>query len=99
VKLRFTHSAARDLDRIRVYVAQQTPHGARRVRERIQAVIALILEHPRAGHPTSRPGMRRIVVSPYPYLIFYRVSKDEIVIHAVRHSARDPRSMPAGRRP
>ena len=34
--------------------------------------------------------MRRIVVTPYPYLVFYRVAADEIVIHGVRHAARKP---------
>jgi toxin ParE1/3/4 len=31
---------------------------------------------------------------PYPYLIFYEVAGDEIVVHAVRHGARDPSGMP-----
>jgi toxin ParE1/3/4 len=31
---------------------------------------------------------------PYPYLIFYKVAEDEIIIHAIRHTARDPSSMP-----
>jgi hypothetical protein len=26
-----------------------------------------------------------MVVSPYPFLIFYRATEDEIVIHGVRH--------------
>ena len=38
--------------------------------------------------------MRRIPATPYPYLIFYEVSGDEIVVHAVRHSARDPSDLP-----
>ena len=38
--------------------------------------------------------MRRIVVSPYPYLIFSRATGEAIVIHAVRHGARNPASMP-----
>jgi len=37
-----------------------------------------------------------MTVSPYPYLIFYEVTETEIVIHAVRHGARDPSSMPGG---
>jgi plasmid stabilization system protein ParE len=68
--------------------------GARRVHERIRSIIDLILRHPEIGQTTSRPGMRRIIASPYPYLIFYRATTDEIVIHGVRHSARRPSSWP-----
>jgi toxin ParE1/3/4 len=35
-----------------------------------------------------------MIVSPYPYLIFYQATEDEIVVHGVRHSARRPSSMP-----
>jgi plasmid stabilization system protein ParE len=39
-------------------------------------------------------GLRRIAVFPYPYFIFYRVLADEIVIHGIRHAARDPLRRP-----
>ena len=39
---------------------------------------------------TDDPTVRRITTTPYPYLIFYEVADAEIVIHAVRHGARDP---------
>jgi plasmid stabilization system protein ParE len=35
-----------------------------------------------------------MVVLPYPYLIFYEVKEDEVVVIAVRHGARDPVGMP-----
>jgi toxin ParE1/3/4 len=47
----------------------------------------LLLEYPNAGSAT---GMRRIMVFPFPYAIFYRVSDDEIINHGVRHTARRP---------
>lgn len=31
---------------------------------------------------------------PYRYVIFYEPRETEIIIHAVRHAARDPSSMP-----
>ena len=46
------------------------------------------------GARTSDPAVRRMTVLPYPYLIFYEPTPDEIIIHAVRHGARDPSSMP-----
>jgi hypothetical protein len=38
--------------------------------------------------------VRRVVTSPYPYLIFYHATGDELVIHGVRHTARKQSSMP-----
>jgi toxin ParE1/3/4 len=58
------------------------------------ALRVLLLQHPSAGQLTSKGRLRRMIASPYPYLIFYRVTEDEIVIHGVRHGARNPSSMP-----
>lgn len=90
MRLRFTLPAADDLDGILTYIEAHSPTGARRVQRRLQSVLAVLLQHPQAGQLTRRPGMRRIVVTPYPYLVFYRVTGDEIVIHGVRHAARKP---------
>jgi toxin ParE1/3/4 len=43
---------------------------------------------------TVDPTIRRMTITPYPYLIFYEAADDEIVIHAVRHGARDPAGNP-----
>jgi plasmid stabilization system protein ParE len=54
----------------------------------------LLLEHPLAGAPTDDPIVRRIATTPYPYLVFYEATQEEIIIHAVRHGARDPSDNP-----
>ncbi|MGP9813844.1 type II toxin-antitoxin system RelE/ParE family toxin [Rhodopseudomonas sp. NSM] len=89
MKLRFTIRAAAELDEILSYIDDRSPQGALHVKKRIHAVIGLLLQHPAAGRPTVR-GMRRVVAYPYPYLIFYRATEQEIVIHGIRHSARKP---------
>ena len=76
------------------YIEARSPRGARRVQRRIQVVINLLLQHPHAGRLTSKRRLRRIIASPYPYLIFYQATENEIVIHGVRHGARRPSSMP-----
>ena len=38
--------------------------------------------------------IRRMTASPYPYFVFYEATETEIIIHAVRHTARDPSGMP-----
>ena len=60
----------------------------------MKTIIDLLLLHPYMGRRTEDPVIRRMMVSPYPYLIFYEVTETEVVIHAVRHGARDPSSMP-----
>jgi plasmid stabilization system protein ParE len=94
VKLRYTLPALADLNSILDYISEFSPSGARRVNQRIQRVTGLLLTHPRMGAPTDDPTIRRLSTSPYPFLVFYEIAEDEIVIHAVRHAARDPSTMP-----
>ncbi|MHB8887038.1 MAG: type II toxin-antitoxin system RelE/ParE family toxin [Methylovirgula sp.] len=96
MRVRYTPTAAGELAELLDYIAERSPAGARKVQARIGAIITLLAEHPYAGPLTNDPGLRFIATSPYPYLIFYEVSKadDEIVIIALRHGSRAPSSMP-----
>jgi plasmid stabilization system protein ParE len=59
------------------------------LRERLEAV---------RGHPESSPviyrGIRRAVVSRFPYLIFYVARSERIAVLAVLHHARNPAVWP-----
>ena len=94
VRLRYTLPALADLAAILDYIAAHSPQGARRVQARIQAIIDLLLQHPRIGTRTNDPAIRRMTALPYSYLIFYEATESEIIIHAIRHAARDPSGMP-----
>lgn len=94
MKLRYTLPALADLNAILDYIAAYSPQGARRVHARIQAIIDLLLLYRGIGTRTDDPTIRRMIASPYPYLIFYEPTETEIIIHAVRHAARDPAGMP-----
>ncbi|MDQ0474161.1 type II toxin-antitoxin system RelE/ParE family toxin [Labrys wisconsinensis] len=96
MRLRYTTPAARDLDQLLDYLYQRSEQGARSVRASIEATLSVLVQYPLAGRLTNRPIIRRIAVSSYPYVIFYRASKDEIIIHAVRHAARRPAFLPSG---
>jgi plasmid stabilization system protein ParE len=72
------------------YIEARSPKGAGSVNRRLQAVIRLVADHPEAGRLTNKGNFRRIVASPYPYVIFYRSDATGIVIHGVRHAARRP---------
>jgi addiction module RelE/StbE family toxin len=94
VKVRYTPPALADLEAILNYVTEQSPQGANRIKARIQAIERLLAQHPLSGVRTRLPWLPRISVSPYPYLIFYEVADSEVIVHAVRHGARAPPSMP-----
>jgi toxin ParE1/3/4 len=94
VKLRYTLPALADLNSILDYIAAHSPRGAKRVQGRIQGIIGLLASHPDIGIRTDDPTIRRLATPPYPYLVFYEIAETEIIIHAVRHAARDPSGMP-----
>jgi len=89
MRLRYTLPALADLASILDYIADRSPQGAARIQIRIRAVTDLLLHYPSAGAVTDDPTIRRITTTPYPYLIFYEATDVEIIIHAVRHGARD----------
>ena len=94
---RYTRPALADLGAVLDYIAASSPRGAMRVQARIRTVIDLLPNYPQLGRPTNDPAIRRIAATPYPYVIFYEANETEIIIHAVRHAARDPSSMPGSR--
>jgi toxin ParE1/3/4 len=94
VRLRYTFPALADLNKILEYITVRSPEGAVRVQARIKAITDLLLHYPRIGAVTQDPSIRRMATSPYPYLIFYEITDDEVIIHAVRHGARDPSQAP-----
>jgi plasmid stabilization system protein ParE len=91
MRVRYTRSAARELDKILTYIEERSPQGAQNVQARIQHVIGLISVFPELGRQSRvRPGIRRMSTKPYPYVIFYAVTEQEIIIRRIRHMARKP---------
>ncbi len=92
--IRFTPEAAVELEDVLSYLTAHSPEGACNVGTRIQQVLSNLSEYPLTGMRTSLQPMRRVAVTPYPYLIFYLPGDDEIIVVGIRHAARDPSSMP-----
>ncbi|QPF92903.1 type II toxin-antitoxin system RelE/ParE family toxin [Bradyrhizobium commune] len=99
MKIRYTLPALADLDSILTYISATSPQGAARVQKRIQNIVSLLLAHPEIGLRTDDPDIRRLTTTPYPFLIFYEIASQEIIIHAIRHGARNPGGMPGARGP
>ena len=90
MNVRFTPRALAELDAVLDFVAERSPSGARRIQQRIRSLIDLLPNFPNAGQQTSVAQLRRLVVTPFPYAIFYRPAAGDIVIVSVRHTARKP---------
>jgi toxin ParE1/3/4 len=86
MKLRYERGALADLDEIFAYIAADNPEAAARLVERIERVAARIAAIPYIGDATRWPGFRHFSVSNY--LIVYEVAGDAVIIHYVRHGAR-----------
>lgn len=94
MRIVYSLPALRDLEHVSDYIAMHSRRSANRVANRIASVISSLVAHPSLGQQTDDPSIRRLNARPYPYLIFYEVLGEEIVVLAVRHGARDPSSMP-----
>jgi plasmid stabilization system protein ParE len=88
--LRFDDRALDDLRQIRSYIAERSPSGAERVRHHIVHTIDNLTDFPFLGKATDEPRVRILVMTKYPYLVFYSVVKDKVVILHIRHAARQP---------
>jgi toxin ParE1/3/4 len=75
VRVRYTLPALADLESVIDYLAAQSPQGASRVKARLQAFVEFLPAYPHLGTRTDDPAIRRLVVTPYPYLIFCELAE------------------------
>lgn len=91
MKVRYSPHAAADLIAIADYLTERNPPAARAVEIAPRRSIDLLGEFPGSGRVlTQWPDVRVMPLTRYPYLIFYMVSADELLILHIRHGARAP---------
>ena len=81
MKLRFTYRAARDLQRLRAFIAKDNPLAARRKIDALRRSIRLLLDQPYAGREIDDASPMRHWVSG-DYVVRYFV--DEHVLTVIR---------------
>ncbi|PXW65238.1 type II toxin-antitoxin system RelE/ParE family toxin [Methylobacterium sp. B4] len=87
--LRFQRRALSQIDAALGYVRDRSPQGAAKIEARLSYLLRILQEQPYLGVRTSVHGVRRVFLTPYPYLIDYYLG-DEIVVQRFRHTARRP---------
>ena len=82
--------ALRDLQGISAYLTERSPGASTRVLATLKTSIDSLSYFPELGRLVDAAGHRRMPVPRYPYLIFYRIAGDELLILHIRHTSRRP---------
>jgi toxin ParE1/3/4 len=82
--------ALRDLESISAYLIERNPAGAINVLRAIKSSIDTLSFFPQVGRLIDNAGHRRVPVLRYPYLVFYRIEGDELLVLHIRHTSRRP---------
>jgi addiction module RelE/StbE family toxin len=85
--IRWTKRALRRLDQIGAHITKDNPAAAARVVARIVAAVDALADHPALGRTGRLTGTRELVLADIPYIIPYRVTRNDIEILTVMHAA------------
>ena len=99
VRVRLTRTAQRQFDAILRSIHAESPSGAKRVRQRFERIVRHIATFPEATGTTDDRTVRKVTLSPFPYIMFYRMAGTDLIVTTVRHGARDPATMPGAPKP
>ncbi len=93
-KLKYTPAAVDDLDEIFSYISLDNVAAAERMLCKLNSSISRLKGFPNLGAVLSEDeytlvqrGYRFIVV--HPYMVFYRIIDDVVIIHRILHGRRD----------
>jgi len=86
--LRYTRQALADLDEAQSFIALDRPDAARAMALRIQHAVEELRLFPDRGRDSRVAGAQELVVPGTPFIVAYRVTRQEIWILAILHGAR-----------
>lgn len=91
MRVRYSASAALDLEGIYATIAADNQPAAQRVIALIRHIANLLTEHPGMGHPSDVANTQVLTVPGLPYKIVYEPDdlSDELIVLRVYHGARN----------
>ncbi len=89
MNVRFHLAARTELRESQRWYQERSPITATAFGQQVAEAISRIAESPNR-YPLAEHGTRRSILQRFPFNIFYRVGKTEIVIVAVAHQKRRP---------
>ena len=91
MKVRYSPRATADTIAIADYLTDRNRAAAQAVESAIRRAVDLLSEFPGSGRAlTQRSNVRVMPVIRHPYLIFYTVHSNEVLILHIRHGVRAP---------
>ena len=87
MKVRYTETAATEVEEILGYIGLHNRTAAVQVNALLQQPASVLADFPEIAQMSDESGVRRMPVGRYP---LYPVENDELVILHVRHAAREP---------
>ncbi len=94
MRVRYTETALREVDEIFAYIANHSVVAAAAVVERVDELVGQLSEFPYMAQETDIAGVRKFPLGRFPYVVYYTVEQNEVVILHIRHGARRPPSFP-----
>ena len=88
MRIHWTKPATEELLAAYEYVVSENPAAAERITNQIWETVGVLTRHPLAGRKGRVMGTRELVVVGTPFVVAYRVEKDEVWVLAVMHAAR-----------
>jgi addiction module RelE/StbE family toxin len=85
---RYTRTALAEIDSIYSYLLEENPLAAKSVLAALEKTVTRLETFPYSAVATSIADVRVATIYPFPYLIFYTVEVDTVVIRNIRHAAR-----------
>ena len=89
MRLRWTASAAEDLEGIADYLFEKTPENAAHLARKIYDAPAALKTFPNRGRPGRNQGTPELVIPSLPWIVVYQVTGEIVHIVRVLHGAQD----------
>lgn len=88
LSVRFTAEARSDIAAIHDRIAGDDPAAADAVTFAIDDAVERLRFFPFKARKTKRRSVRALPLSRYPYLVFYKIARGELIVLYVHHGAR-----------
>lgn len=88
MRVRWIEPAAVALRAIEDYIANENPRAAYEVAQRVQVAVGRLQAHPKSGRTGRVRGTYELLIHDLPYIVAYRIKKEEVQILSVYHTSR-----------